>query len=358
MKTLCIAGKNNIAVNVLDYARKNFSHLELVAVMNSNETYHDSWQKSAGLYCRRNDIRIADLKDMYGVKDLVFLSVEFDKIIRPEKFTSHSLYNVHFSLLPKYKGCNTSIMPILHDESESGVTLHRIRRGIDTGEIIAQRRVDILHDDNSLNLYEKLIEAGSALAIEYLGRLIRNDFTETPQSFLHSEYFSRSEIDYGNLRLDVNRTAQQIHNQIRAFAFRPYQLLTFMGAGLVGSRITGDVSHEKPGTIIDETETHFTIVTIDYDICVYKDVLCEILRAIREHDNGRAKTLCEFVPIVNDKDNNGISPMMLAVSENNREMTEFFRGLLLDWQNIIQYNRPSTIDHRPSTIDHRPRIMP
>ena len=347
---LCIAGKNDIAVNVLDYARKNFPELEIVAVMNSNESFKNSWQRSAGLYCQDNGIKIVSLEDVYGIEELIFLSVEFDKIIIPAKFKSPNLYNIHFSLLPKYKGCNTSIIPILHGERKSGVTLHRIRRGIDTGEIIAQREVEISYDDNSLKLYCKLIKAGSELACEYLGRLIAHDFTEIPQSFINSEYFSRRDIDYGNLKLDINRTAEQIHNQIRAFAFRPYQLLTFRNCGLVGSRITHNVSHEKPGTILEETETHFLVSTIDYDIYIYKDVLSEIIAALRSHDDERAKSLCEFAPIINDADMNGFSPASIAKSENNSEMINFFDEIILDWAQKIQYNQLSALSSQLSAL--------
>lgn len=339
MKTLCIAGKNNIAVNVLDYVRRKYSGVEIIAVMNRNESYLDSWQRSFGLYCQEHNIRIAALEDVYDIKDMLFLSVEFDRIIIPSKFESPNLFNIHFSLLPKYKGCNTSIIPILNDESESGVTLHRIRRGIDTGEIIAQKKVDILPDDTSLDLYLKLIDAGSSLAIEYFDRLMNNNFTETPQSYLHSDYYSRREVDYANLQLDLNKTAWQIHNQIRAFTFRPYQLIHFGNSGLIGSRITGNVSHERPGTVLEETDTHFLVSTVDYDICMYKDVLNEIIAAILEHDNERAKSLCEFSRIIHDTDKNGNSPVSVAERENNSEMIEFFAELALDEHEINRYTQ-------------------
>lgn len=339
MKTLCIAEKNNIAVNVLDYVRRKYSGFEVIAVMNKNESYHNSWQRSFGLYCLEHNIRIAELEDVYGIKDMLFLSVEFDRIIIPSKFESHNLFNIHFSLLPKYKGCNTSIIPILNDETESGVTLHRIRRGIDTGEIIAQRKVDILHDDTSLDLYLKLIDAGSSLAAEYLERLINNNFTEMPQSYIHSDYYSRSEIDYANIQLDLNKTAWQIHNQIRAFAFRPYQLIHFRDSALTGSRITSDISHGRPGTVLEETDTHFLVSTIDYDICMYKDVLNEIISAILEHDNERAKSLCEFSRIIYETDKKGDSPVSIAERENNSEMIEFFAGFALDNSKLNCYNK-------------------
>ena len=345
-KTLCIAGKNDIAVNVLEYALQHCKGCNIIAVLNQDESYIDSWQHSAGLCCSHNNIPVVSLEDIYSVSDLVFISVEFDRIIDPSKFVSGNLFNIHFSLLPKYKGCNTSILPILHGETESGVTLHRIRRGIDPGEIIAQRKVTIDYDCTSLELYKNLIEAGSRLVIEYLDKLIRNDFTETPQDFMNSVYFARKEIDYSTLRLDTNRTAWQIHNQIRAFAFRPYQLLTFKGFGLIGSTITGNVSTERPGTILEETETHFLLSTIDYDICIYKDVLNELLAAVRDDDNERAECLCEFRRVINETDNNGMSPMSIAQSRNNSALIQFFT---IDNDELGRYNQNT--EHRAQSLN-------
>lgn len=123
--------------------------------------------------CKENDVEILQLQDVYTLSDLLFLSCEFDSIIKPEKFRSNELYNIHFSLLPKYKGCHTSVLPILWGDIFTGVTLHKIRSGIDTGEIIDQQKVDILENDNSLDLYKKLIQSGTDIAIRNLDKLLR-----------------------------------------------------------------------------------------------------------------------------------------------------------------------------------------
>ena len=67
---------------------------------------------------------------------IFFISLEFDKIINTSLFKTTNLFNIHFSLLPRYKGMYTSILPILNGDKISGVTLHKIDRGIDTGDII------------------------------------------------------------------------------------------------------------------------------------------------------------------------------------------------------------------------------
>ena len=56
------------------------------------------------MVCGKKDVEIIELEDAYNIKDMIFLSLEFDQIIIPERFQTTELYNIHFSLLPKYRG--------------------------------------------------------------------------------------------------------------------------------------------------------------------------------------------------------------------------------------------------------------
>jgi len=322
-KLICIAGKNNITVNVLEFAVNKYGMGNVVFVANRNDNGKDSWQKSAKLYCERQGIKEVTLEDVYRIENLYFFSTEFDRIIRPHKFASDNLFNVHFSLLPKYKGMYTSVMPILHGEKETGVTFHKIRAGIDTGEIIDQQKFLIKDDMTSLDIYEVLINLGSQIVIDNMDKVLRGEFELKSQPACGSEYFSKAAIDYSTLSLDVNATAYQIRNQIRAFAFRPYQLLTMNGTGLIGCDYTDEVSEDKPGTILSEDELTFKIATIDYNAILYKDVLKELIDAIIAKDNDRAKMLCAYKKIAGEHLPNGWSPLIVAVYNNNIEMVHF-----------------------------------
>lgn len=272
MYTVCIAGKNNIAINVLKYIQKNIHDVILCFISNRTDNGIDLWQKSAKKYCKNHDIKEINLDEAYNIKNLLFLSLEYDRIVRPEKFISDKLYNVHFSLLPKYKGMYTSIWPILNNETESGVTLHRIRNGIDTGEIVDQVSFSIDYNMNSYQLYNKYIEAGTEIAIKNIENLIEGNVNMTPQEKKKSTYYSKDSIDFSSLYLNTKATANQIHNQIRAFAFKPYQLLTLNGRRLISSMITDRYSCAKPGTIIDSAKDRFIMATMDYDIIVTNEV--------------------------------------------------------------------------------------
>ena len=128
---VCVAGKNDISVEILEYlVERQEDRYEIGVVCNKNETGKDSWQKSLRYHAKKMGIREYALQEIYNMHQVLFLSLEFDQIIRPQKFADARLYNIHFSLLPHYRGMYTAVLPILYGETRSGVTLHRIDRGI------------------------------------------------------------------------------------------------------------------------------------------------------------------------------------------------------------------------------------
>ena len=136
---ICIAGKNNIAVNVLEYLVKNNNkRYELGVVCNKTEKGINTWQKSLRYFAKKYNVKEYRIENIYQINQLLFISLEFDRIINTQYFKDARLYNIHFSLLPKYRGMYTSAFPILNGEEKSGVTLHKIDNGIDTGDIISQ----------------------------------------------------------------------------------------------------------------------------------------------------------------------------------------------------------------------------
>ena len=168
---LFIAGKNSIAVDVLNYARINFE-FPIAVILNKTENFTNSFQKSLGFYAKLWKIPIVNLEEVYKYSDALFISLEFDQIIKPNLFKTSLLFNIHFSLLPAYKGMYTSAIPLLQGERRSGVTLHVIDPGIDTGNIIAQKEFDICENDISRSLYLKYISIGTELVNENLINLM------------------------------------------------------------------------------------------------------------------------------------------------------------------------------------------
>lgn len=267
---ICIAGKNNIAIDVCRYVVENYPQANIYALINRNEPGEDNWQQSYLKYIKSEPhVKLSTLEQMYEIEDLVFMSVEYDRIIRPHLFKTKYLYNIHFSLLPAYKGVYPSVWPILNGEEYAGVTLHKMDQGIDTGDIIAQKRFKLSSKETSFSLYTRLIDEGTKLVVKHVDKLIANRYTTRQQSAMGSTYYSKKSIDYANLTIVLNVTAAQLDRQIRAFYFPAYQVARVYGHAIQRCVITKQKSTERPGTILEETETYIKLATIDYNIILY-----------------------------------------------------------------------------------------
>ena len=268
---ICIAGKNNIAIDICRYVVEHYPQARVYGVVNRNEAGEDGWQRSYLKYIQSEpEVILATMEQMYEIEDLVFLSTEFDRIIRPHLFKTKNLYNIHFSLLPAYKGCYPSVWPILNGEEYVGVTLHKMEAGIDTGDIIAQKRFKLSSKETSFSLYSKLIAEGTKFVVKHIDSIITNRYKAYPQPAIGSTYYSKKSIDYANLTIDLNVTAAQLDRQIRAFYFPAYQVAQVYGYEISRTKITQEKSITKPGTIIRETDDLMKISTIDYNIILYK----------------------------------------------------------------------------------------
>lgn len=323
LSTICIAGKGNIAVDVLLFCLEKYEKYRIYCILNKNEEGENSWQKSLKWFALKYEVPIISLEQAYKIENMIFLSTEFDTIVKPELFNTQDLYNIHFSLLPKYKGCGTSVLPILFAETETGVTLHKINRGIDTGAIIDQMIISIDEDDTSLDLYKKLMLQGTALVKKNLGKLLSSDVHAITQTSYQSTYFGINYLDYHNICINERQTAFQIRNQIRAFCFRPYQIIMWRDTHYFSATICDEVSEDKPGTVIEDNDIFTKIATIDYNILMFKDVLKEVLDAITGHDLPRLIHFTESPQIINEQDSHGWSPLIVAVTNNNLDAVRY-----------------------------------
>lgn len=226
INTICIAGKNQIALNATRYLYDNL-HIDkkhIKVIINSNDMGFDSWQPSFKKFAIDNKIEIITLEQAYEIQNLIFISLEFDKIIKPNRFKTKKLYNMHFSLLPAYKGMYTATLPLLNGESKSGVSFHLIDEGIDTGDIIGQKAYNIELGDTAYDIYLKNLKYSFMLFKEVIESVLLGNINAVRQNYIGASYYSKKAIDFQNIIIDFNKTSFEIYNHLRAFIFPPYQL--------------------------------------------------------------------------------------------------------------------------------------
>lgn len=319
---IVLAGKNNIAVDALNFVLGNYAS-DVGVVVNATDSGVDGWQRSLLREARERDVPVISLEDAYR-KASVFVSLEYDRIVVPEKFQTPFCYNIHFSLLPKYKGMYTSVWPILQGEERTGVTLHKIDNGIDTGEIISQQEIDIGCFDRARDLYRKYLLGGKNLFFGGFDSMIGGKLESRVQGFSGSSYYSRRSIDFSNVSIDLNKTAFEIRRQVYAFSFREYQLPLIYGRRIAEVEILDARSKRRPGEILRQADRYIEISAIDYDCRLYFDNISEIER-FACCDVSEVKDLLMGLCGVHDRNASGWSPVIYAASSGNIDVVD---GLL------------------------------
>jgi methionyl-tRNA formyltransferase len=128
-------------------------------------------------------------------------------------------FNLHPSLLPKYRGRSPVNWMIINGEREAGVTLHHMVARADAGDIVAQRAVEIAEDDTALTLYRKLVPLGASIIREYHPLIVAGLAPRRIQDLSAGSYFDRRRPEDG--RIDWSWPARRIFNLVRGVT-HPY----------------------------------------------------------------------------------------------------------------------------------------
>ena len=321
---ICIAGKNSIAIAGLSYVLDNYSKKATIyALCDKNDLGQDSWQPSYKKFAIDYGVEILELEDLYEIENLYFISLEYFRLVDPEKFKTSNLFNIHFSILPAYKGMYTSAHPILNGEKISGCTIHKIDAGIDTGAIISQIDFNLSVDNNCKELYEKYLFYGQELAFNTIDSLIAGTFKSTEQPLEGSSYYSKKTIDYSNLAIDLTQKSSEVSKQLRAYTFRDYQLPVINNLDIFGHLITDVSSTEVPGSIVEANKDYLVIATDDFNMNLYIDKLLPLVEAVEKNNQEELQSILRSNPfLIDEKDKRGWTPLIISSFNGYNGMTD------------------------------------
>ncbi|EPL9571104.1 bifunctional UDP-4-amino-4-deoxy-L-arabinose formyltransferase/UDP-glucuronic acid oxidase ArnA [Providencia rettgeri] len=160
-------------------------------------------------------------------------------------------FNLHGSLLPKYRGRAPINWALLNGESETGVTLHKMVAKADAGDIVAQEKVAITDTDTGLTLHAKVREAAEVLLDKTLPLIEAGSYKTVAQDESQATYFGRRTAEDG--QIDWNRSAKEINCLIRAVT-EPYPgAFTYLGARKMviwRARVLDDNQGKVAGTVL------------------------------------------------------------------------------------------------------------
>lgn len=131
-------------------------------------------------------------------------------------------FNLHASLLPRYRGAAPINWAVINGDTETGVTTFFLKHEIDTGDIIAQERIEIRPTDNVGDVHDRLMMLGADLTIKTIDDIIAGTLTTVPQDQLigDSEPTPAPKIFKETCQINWTASAEQVHNLVRGLS--PY----------------------------------------------------------------------------------------------------------------------------------------
>lgn len=135
-------------------------------------------------------------------------------------------WNLHFSLLPRWRGASPVNFALLEGDAETGVSLMKVSPGLDEGAVVAQSRRPILDSDDTEGLLARLAHDAAALLTEHLPALLAGTVAPVDQA---GPTTYAPKLDKGMARLDPNRPAVALHRQVRALQPWPAAEITLEG---------------------------------------------------------------------------------------------------------------------------------
>jgi methionyl-tRNA formyltransferase len=140
-------------------------------------------------------------------------------LILPRKVLAiprHGCWNVHASLLPRWRGAAPIQRAILAGDTESGVDLMQMEAGLDTGPVLLERRTPITGDDTGGSLHDRLSVLGAEALAEGLARLLAGE-SLVAQPQVEAGVVYAHKLDKAEAKLDFSRPALELERQVRAF---------------------------------------------------------------------------------------------------------------------------------------------
>lgn len=202
------------------------------------------------------------LAQLQGVEPDVIVVVAYGKIL-PEsilRLPRMECINVHYSLLPAYRGAAPVNWALVNGEKNTGVTLMKMDKGMDTGPVIASSLVEIDSLDNAPRLFEKLTTVAVELLEKKLPLYVNGELITMPQDEEIASYAPI--IQKGDGRLNFSMSAVDLHNRVRGFQPWPggfsrlnNRVFKFLETGLPEK----SPSSLLPGTVMVEKTTLFIV---------------------------------------------------------------------------------------------------
>jgi methionyl-tRNA formyltransferase len=194
---------------------------------------HKMFQSPVKEYAVAHGLKLlqpVSLKDPEFVEELRSLNADLQIVIAfrmlPEvvwNMPKYGTFNLHASLLPKYRGAAPINWAVMNGDTETGVTTFFLKHEIDTGDVIQQEKIGISRTDNVGVIHDKLMMLGAKMVIETVDAILDGSVSPIPQDELCNQGIEATpapKIFKETCKIDWSRPSEDIYNHIRGLS--PY----------------------------------------------------------------------------------------------------------------------------------------
>lgn len=224
-----------------------------------------------GLICLQPE----KLKDENFISELKNINADLQIVVAfrmlPEvvwNMPKHGTYNLHGSLLPKYRGAAPINWAIINGEMESGVTSFKLKHEIDTGNMLLQERTEITDNMTAGDLHDKLMTLGANVILKTVQTIESGNFELKPQDDTKSIHAPK--IFKDTCKINWNNSVTTIYNLIRGLSPYPAAYTEYVDKNnqlqnikiYIAEKQIENIKH-KPGTVMSDGKSYFKVACID-----------------------------------------------------------------------------------------------
>jgi len=246
-----VFGYGDVGVRCLGVLLEAGLELPLV-VTHRDDPEENRWYASVADFGRKHGLSVLEDPDVStlekkigGVRPDFIFSFYYRKMLPLAllKMARRGAFNMHGSLLPKYRGRAPLNWAILKGETETGVTLHEMVEKPDAGGIVDQQAIPIGPDETAVEVFAKLTGAAESVLRRNIQSFIKDEISLKPNDLSKGSYCGRRTPEDG--RIDWSKSAAEIHNLVRAVA-PPFPGAFTEKMRIFRTALTNKTNPEKP----------------------------------------------------------------------------------------------------------------
>ena len=212
-------------------------------------------------------IRVDGVEDLKALNPDIMVTCAYGQILSKEilDIAKHGIINIHASLLPKYRGAAPIQWAIINGDKTTGVTIMQTAEGVDTGDIIYSKEIEINKTETAGELFDRLSLLGAEMIVKVLDDIENGKATFTKQDEAKATKVGMIKKQDG--KIDFNKTSESIVNLIRGLSPWPIAFTTYENKTLkIFSAEVSDLNGNSGEVLVSDINNGLIVGTNDKSI--------------------------------------------------------------------------------------------